>query len=375
MEHLCATLTVFGLTVNAVLSSPLWLHQARDLDCAEIFSGVQSVVRAARERGMRAQGFDKLHDPKDDITTPTGFRRAVTLVMRLAAGGLLWLAPVCSSWVFMNSSNCRRTAANGYKGNEKYKPVQLGNIMAEATAFLVLLAYRRCCTAAVENPIQSVIFKYKPLQLVAEALQMVRTITYRCAFCDAPYGARMLKGYRFLAIGEWIKWTAERCRCPGRVHKKLVVMRNSGGRRRVTGIKVRLTASGAYPLALGRRIVESWLAQRGQCPEHHQPMQHFPRPASRVASASSSLVPGRPRSWTQPGLTSAPHSSAHSPGANTAGLQHALTREANAALQHTPTTRAWARPLAESRQQVVVIIDSMDKAKFACPRRWQQPPP
>ena len=224
MEHLCATLTVFGLTINAVLSSTLWLDLARDLDCVEIFSGVQSVVRAALEKGMRAQGFDKLLDPMDDITTPGGFRRAVTLVMRLAPGGLLWLAPVCSSWVFMNSSKCKRTAANGYRGDEGYKPVQLGNIMAEATAFLILLAYRRCCTAAMENPIQSVIFRYGPLQIVVEALRMVRTITYRCAFSNAPYGDRMKKGYCFLAIGEWIKQTSERCRCPGRVHKKLIVM-------------------------------------------------------------------------------------------------------------------------------------------------------
>ena len=337
MEHLCATLTVFGLTVNAVLSSTRWLYLARDLDCAEIFSGVQSVVRAALEKGMRAQGVDKLLDPMDDITTPEGFRRAVTLVMRLAPGGLLWLAPVCSSWVFMNSSKCKRTAANGYRGDEGYKPVQLGNIMAEATAFLILLAYRRCCTAAMENPIRSVIFRYGPLQLVAEALRMVHTITYRCAFSDAPYGRRMLKGYRFLAIGEWIKQTSERCHCPGRVHKKLIVMTHSGGRRRVTGIKALLTASGAYPLALGRRIVQSWLAQRGQ------------RPASSIQCPR--------RSWTQPRLTTTSHSPAHSRGANTSGRHNTPTtrawatpREANTAvLHHAP--RAWAQPPAQSKQR------------------------
>ena len=295
--------------------------------------------------------------------------------MRLAPGGLLWLAPVCSSWGFMNSSNCRRTEANGYRGDEGYKPVQLGNIMAEATAFLVLLAYRRCCTAAVENPIQSVIFRYGPLQQVAEALRMVRTITYRCAFSDAPYGDRMLKGYCFLAIGEWIKQTSERCCCPGRVHKKLVEVTHSRGRRRVTGNKACLIASGAYPLALGRRIVQSWLAQCSQRPEPHQPMQHFPRPASGVASASNNLVPGRHRSWTQPGLTSASHSPVHSPGANAAGLHHAPTRMAwarprdanTAALHHAPTTRAWARPSAESGQQATLAP--------VVARRWQHPPP
>jgi len=335
MDHLCATLTVFGLTVHAVLSSSEWLQIARDLDVVEIFSGVESVVTAAWERGLRAKGFDKLHCAQDDITTPEGFRRAVTLVMRLVAGGLLWLAPVCSSWVWMNSKNCKRKKDNGYRGNLTYKPVLLGNVIAEASAFLTLLAYRRLCEAAVENPIRSVIFKYRPVQQVAEALQMVPVITYRCAFSGAPYGERFQKGFRFLATGAWIEQTSERCCCPGGVHKQLVKISFSGGKRRVTGIQSALMVSGAYPRALGRRIVQSWLAHRSQ-----------QLTASSAHSASNSLAGGQTRFWAQ---------AMPQPGDNAA------------APHSTPTTRSWAKPSAMSGQQMTTGP--------GVTRAWQQPPP
>ena len=41
---------------------------ARDLDAVEIFSGVQSVVQAARALGLMAAGFDIENNPEDEST-------------------------------------------------------------------------------------------------------------------------------------------------------------------------------------------------------------------------------------------------------------------------------------------------------------------
>ena len=120
-EQLSATLVVFGLTIDAVLSDPQWTSTPRDLDYVEVFSGMEAVTMAARGAGKRIRPFDILR------------------AMRLVAGGLLWLAPVCSAWVFMNSTACQRNQRNKYYGNESYKPVQQGNVMAHASAFLILL--------------------------------------------------------------------------------------------------------------------------------------------------------------------------------------------------------------------------------------------
>jgi hypothetical protein len=72
-----------------------------------------------------------------------GFRGAIALVLRLVSYGLLWLAPDCSSWGFMNPSLCKRSEGNGFVGDVTYSKVIEGNAMAESSVFLILLAAAR----------------------------------------------------------------------------------------------------------------------------------------------------------------------------------------------------------------------------------------
>ena len=356
MEQLSATLVVFGLTIDAVLSDPQWTSTPRDLDCVEVFSGMGAVTMAARGAGKRAQPFDILRDMRENMATANGFRRSVLLVMRLVVGGLLWLAPVCSTWVFMNSSNCQRKKKNKYYGNKSYKPVQQGNIMARASAFLILLAAQRCVQAAVENPVGSCIFKFPPLQRVLAALCMVRAITYRCAFSTEPYGERMRKPFEFWATGTWIQDTAEACTCPNNVHKQLVIRYWRAGRWRTKGIKSALSASGAYPEGLGRRIVQSWLhATSGSAPSssHTKPQKFWATPSGAGAFTSSAEPGGavQPIVFSVQRPVSMPNVQA--PAVNTqvttrrawatpsAGDQPSMS---SPMLVRPPAVRAWAHP-------------------------------
>ena len=52
------------------------------------------------------------------------------------------MAPVCSSFVFANSVNTRRTVDNP-TGDETYPPVTMGNIMAQVAVFLMTIAAAR----------------------------------------------------------------------------------------------------------------------------------------------------------------------------------------------------------------------------------------
>ena len=128
MKPRACTLLIFGLTVASVLDSA---SEQRDLDVVELWSGVESIVSAARAAGFTAMPFDKFRiegvtdtdDPEttEDILLEAGFRRALSLVLRLRPGGLLWMAPVCSSWIFLNLVNIQRTRAGGpkFRGNLK----------------------------------------------------------------------------------------------------------------------------------------------------------------------------------------------------------------------------------------------------------------
>ncbi len=88
----------------------------------------------------------------EDILTKDGFVAAVRYTLRLVAGGLLWMAPVCSSFGFMNASNCKRSAENSWRGDETYKSVQEGNLGADIACFLCWLAWARGVEVAIENP-------------------------------------------------------------------------------------------------------------------------------------------------------------------------------------------------------------------------------
>ena len=51
--------------------------------------------------GWKAAACDIQYHPGMDMNTVNGFILALALVLKLAPGGVLVMAPVCSSWVFL----------------------------------------------------------------------------------------------------------------------------------------------------------------------------------------------------------------------------------------------------------------------------------
>ena len=174
--------------------------------------------------------------------------------MRLREGGLLWQAPVCSSFVFANSSNCKRTIDNPY-GDEGYEAVVQGNHMAMCAAFLMALACARNIEVAIGNPVLSQIFRFPPLAKVLEGLKVSYHITDACAFSSKPFGKRFLKTFKIAATGQWAERMVKRCRCEGGVHLALMTTGENGS---VSGTKA-LKESQAYPPRLGKAVVKAWL--------------------------------------------------------------------------------------------------------------------
>jgi len=146
---------VFGWTVQDALAR--FISAPRYRDVAEIFSGVEAIVRAANDQGFQAAAFDKCRVPgqtdgpgrlSEDLCTEAGFLNALTLVATLRVGGLLWLAPVCASWIWLNLHRTQRRSANQYWGDSTYHAVRLGNHLATVTIFLMRFAFG-CLTAHV----------------------------------------------------------------------------------------------------------------------------------------------------------------------------------------------------------------------------------
>ena len=211
--------------------------------------------------------------------------------MRLKEGGLLWQAPVCSSFVFANSSNCKRTIDNPY-GDEGYEAVVQGNHMAMCAAFLMALACARNVEVAIENPVSSQIFRFPPLAKVLQELKVSYHITDACAFSSKPFGKRFLKTFKIAATGPWAERMVKRCRCAGGLHLALMTTGENGS---VTGTKA-LKESQAYPPRLGKAVISAWLtnavvkkAKKGSSTSESEPAAapaaNWLRPAAKTAAA------------------------------------------------------------------------------------------
>ena len=153
---LAKDIRVFTLSVHDALQ---WGDVDRDLDLCELWAGVGSVSKAAARRKLKTNCLDILLLPGDDVTTLTGFRKTLAVVQRLRPGGLLMMGPPCSSFVWMNSSACKRNAVDDFKGDVSYERVHDGNVQAEVAVFMFVYALHRHVVPVLENPQQSMLWK------------------------------------------------------------------------------------------------------------------------------------------------------------------------------------------------------------------------
>ncbi len=247
---------VFGFTVRALNDG--YADGVRDIDCVELFSGVGSVWRAAQDAGFAAVGFDKTLDPSQDIGLQSGFLLAARLVLRIRPSGLLWLAPMCSSFCWLCVSTTVRKRHNDYVGDLKNPHVVAGNHAAMASVLLMSLAVFRGVHCILENPVGS---RMWPFLTCAQAIRFPTwgVVCNRCAFEEAPLGEKLYKRYRLVGTALWTLTLRRPCTCQSHAHR-LSSRRSRRQPRRCSGNLAVLQESGAYPCGLGVAVVQAWQA-------------------------------------------------------------------------------------------------------------------
>ena len=220
---------LFGLIVSGVLQDVSLTTCSRDLDVAEVCCGVGSIWLAGETAGYNAVGFDKsrvpgmtdsCEDPSacEDILSPAGFLNAVRLVLHLKICALLWLAPMCNSFCFLNLCNTQRKACNTFMGNTAVQSVVDGNLGAQAAAFLMTLAFAREVDAVLESPHDSRMFAMFQHASVLGFCNF-RSSCMRCRFDAEPDGERIWKRYIFLSFCSWVRRLKLGCRCVSNTQK------------------------------------------------------------------------------------------------------------------------------------------------------------
>lgn len=126
-------------------------------DVSELFSGVAYVAEAWTGAGLEASVYDILRHPvMEDILSPEGFLTAMRNVKNIREGGVLHVATVCSTWVYI----CRATTGRSVSkplGNRREPLTEEANTMAARVA--LLLAFAACCLVWFihEQPLSSLL--------------------------------------------------------------------------------------------------------------------------------------------------------------------------------------------------------------------------
>ena len=237
----CLTKTLFDASAHGI---------QRDLDVVELWSGVASIATAAQRAGYKVATVDLKEG--QDLTTREGFQDAVNKVLRLKPGGLLSMGIECRSFVFLNSSNCKRNCYNQYAGDTKYEPVKTGNLFANEGKFFADLGFARDLIVVIENPPASHLWSYLPANFMKKL--PYSAVCNRCVFEDAPDGQRLSKKYKFFSNAPWITALQCPCTCFGD-HISLTTYKDG----QITGKPELLKESEAYPKRLGEELVNAWM--------------------------------------------------------------------------------------------------------------------
>ena len=134
---------------------------------------------------LRTCPIDVLYHEDFDLTGVFGFLVCATLVLRLCRRyGLLWLAPVCSTFVWIGRSKFRRSVCWPL-GDVRREDVRRGNLLCNPSLILAVLCDCRRVQWALEQPLSSVMECMQRFQKRLKAKPRVRSRAYWLCDFDA----------------------------------------------------------------------------------------------------------------------------------------------------------------------------------------------
>lgn len=138
------------------------------LDFVEFFAGDRAVTHGMRLLGYIGEPVDVRISSCHDLLTPCGFFVALAFIMQVRRGGVCWLAPPCSTWVWMSRSSTGRV--HGPLGDENNPNVFNQNILVCRLIYLLKLCRSRGIFWIIEQPASSIMFDHPMLSRFLQKL-------------------------------------------------------------------------------------------------------------------------------------------------------------------------------------------------------------
>ena len=126
---------------------------------------------------------------RQNILDTTGYSNMICHVLNLRPGSGAWVAPVCSSWVYMSRGSTGRTKSNPL-GWIQYESVVNQNILVARTVLLLLLCQTRKIWWCMEQPTGSLLERHPLFQ---QFLKLPGVSCHRLSTAMAWFGGETRK--------------------------------------------------------------------------------------------------------------------------------------------------------------------------------------
>ena len=232
---------------------PIVVRNFRFLD---VCAGRARITKWAMLHGMLGAAVDSNYGDHMDICSDIGFALLVTCLLRVVVGGLMFLGPRCSSWVWMSRFVSRRSRRKPL-GNKRRPFVAEGNKLNVRCGLACAIASMIQVDWVIEQPASSLFFD-TPLMKGVIKFNAARKITFPLS----EYGHPALKMTMLVGTAAWLSTFAPRKRlCPkakaktkAKAKAKVSLVRRLAGQR-VRGEPAALKGSQVYPARFALAVV------------------------------------------------------------------------------------------------------------------------
>ena len=212
---------------------------AQRLHMVDVFAGAGGLRRAMEEKELRAFAFDVTVDSEHNILADGGLAVLLESIVRVLPGGLVWLGPPCSSWVWLSRAVTQRSFTNP-GGDETRADVRVANRIAEVVAKITQVCDACGVYWVIEQPSTSLLWQYAPIHNILQK-STVRRVSVELG----RVGAQSLKPLVLYGTAPWLVEFARDVRARPRPLALARLCRRRG--RWVAGITGSLRRSAHYP--------------------------------------------------------------------------------------------------------------------------------
>ena len=179
------------------------------LDMVEYFAGCHEVSQGQWQIGHTSVPYEVLHDSVAyNLLGDEGFLHGLKLALSCRSGACGWLAPVCSSWIFLNRFTSGRTATRPLGNFKERQYVADANVMVSRCVLLAWVFVGVGGWFAVEQPANSLLAFHPRMQ---QLMKVVKVLVSKKQQQQKQHQRQQLQQLRLLMVQQQ-RWQQQQLR-------------------------------------------------------------------------------------------------------------------------------------------------------------------